>query len=178
MNTIDPQSTGCLKLGLHTTVNNEWSDAPGYAYLEIGAEEARAILDLTGLTGVFREQAHRAGLICPLYAVSFGVGDKIPRFCLIEIPFEDTEPDSDRPVVRLPADFNGETAAGREHRVECHRIHVDTERVWFTALLRKGSDEFTTADLSADLLRAIAEGRDCGLPLAALTPDNSTNNLN
>ena len=179
--TSSSKSVSRLKLGLHTTVNNEWSDAPGYAYLEIGAEQAQAILDLIGLTQVFRTHAGDSGLICPHYAICFGSGSKVPDFRLIEIPFVDTEePDSSRPIVLLPAVFDADaTAPETEHRVECHRIEVDDEQVRFTALSRHGSDEFTTADLGSALLQAIAGRRDCGLPLATLTPaETSTVKLN
>jgi hypothetical protein len=179
--TSSSKSVSRLKLGLHTTVNNEWSDAPGYAYLEIGAEQAQAILDLIGLTKVFREQAGNSELICPHYAICFGSGIKVPDFRLIEIPFvEGEEPDSNRPVVLLPVKFDADaTAPETEHRVECHRIEVDDEQVRFTALSRHGSDEFTTADIGSALLQAVADGRETGLPLAALTPaESSTVNLN
>jgi len=179
--TSSPKSVSRLKLSLHTTVNNEWSDAPGYAYLEIGAEQAQAILDLIGLTKVFREQVGKSGLICPLYSICVGSGIKVPDFRLIEIPFVDTEePDGSRPVVLLPAEFDADaTARESEHRVECHRIEVDDEQVRFTALSRHGSDEFTTTDLGRALLQNIANGRQCGLPMATLTlAATSTANLN
>ena len=80
----------------------------------------------------------------------------------------------------MPAEFDADaTAPETEHRVECHRIEVDGEQVRFTAFSRHGSDEFTTTDLGSALLQAIAARRDCGLPLAALTPaETSTVKLN
>jgi len=172
-------SKGSVKLALYTTVCNDDSDAPGYAYLEISTEKAKAILTLIELTNVFREQAGQARLISPFFPVSFGSGEKLPTFRLIQIPFKDDQaPTYQREIVRLPANFDATgTEREPEYRVECHRIEIGEEQVWFTALLRHGSDEFTTVDLSIELLRAIAEGRDCGLPLAKLeqTPFSSTN---
>ncbi|MDQ5977169.1 MAG: hypothetical protein QG602_141, partial [Verrucomicrobiota bacterium] len=103
--------------------------------------------------------------------ISVGSGDLLPDFRLLHLPFDDDEaPDSDRPVVQLPVDFEVENvSAENEHRVECHRIEVSQDGVRFTALLRHGSDRLTTVQLDRELIQAIAAGRSPNLPTAKLT---------
>lgn len=175
MNTICPSLPSGLQLALQVTSNHEWSDAPETAYLLIDARQAQAILDLMGLTKVFREQATRVGLVSRWFTVSVGSGEMLPDFRLLRIPFDEGEaPDSDRPVVRLPGEFDAASIPdGDEHRVECHRIEVDDSDVRFTALLRHGSNKFTTAELDRELIQTIADGRIPGaIPAAKLTATN------
>lgn len=71
MNSSNQQPADTLKPCLHTSVDNEWSALTGCAYQEVDAGAAHAFLDLIGLTRVFREPAHRAGLIYDLAATAF-----------------------------------------------------------------------------------------------------------
>ena len=98
-----------LKLALHTTTTNEWSEAPDYAYLEISVPQAQALVYLMSLTQQFRGQMDRSGLVDPCYDISLGLGKRLPNFRLISIPFADEqEPQRDRPIVRLPEGFDPE----------------------------------------------------------------------
>ena len=172
MNTITASAMFRLKLALYTTANNEWSDAPDCAYLEIDAEQARAIIDLLVMTTRFRDEADRAGLLSRHYSVTAGTGELIPDFRLVRIPFVDGDQLSgDRPVVRLPDDFSADCLpAEAECRVECHRIEIAHGQVRFTALAKHGDHRFTTADLELRLLQAIADERDDGVHRAELKP--------
>lgn len=175
MNTIAVPATSALKLALRTTANDEWSDAPDSAYLEIDADQARAIIDLLVMATEFRAAADRVGLLSPHYSVTAGTGERVPDFRLIRIPFAETTSFSgDQPVVRLPDNFSPDTLTGDDEcRVECHRIEIGHSNVRFAALAKYGDHRFTTADLELSLLRAIAEHRDDGLPRAELKPVNA-----
>ena len=172
MNTITTAAAAPRKLALYTTANDEWFDARHSAYLEIDAEQARAIIDLLVMTTRFRDEADRAGLLDRHYSVTGGTGELIPGFRLLQIPFvDDTQLDAERPVVRLPDDFCADTVpAEHECRVECHRIEIAHGHVRFTALAKYGDHRFTTADLDLRLLQAIAEDRDDKLACAGLKP--------
>jgi hypothetical protein len=172
MNTITTAAMSPRKLALYTTANNEWSDAPESAYLEIDAEQARAMIDLLVMTTRFRDEADRAGLLSPFYSVTAGTGERIPNFRLLPIPFLDDAPlDAERPVVRLPNDFCADAVPpDHECRVECHRIEIAHGHVRFTALAKHGDHRFTTADLELRLLQAIADGRADELARPALKP--------
>ena len=161
-----------MKLALLTSCNNGWSEAPSTAFLEITPAGAAAILSLMDRATAFRAAADEARLADRFFAVSVGAGPLIPDFRLMTIPVEEG-PDSDRPVLVLPADFEPDSICPEdEWRVECHRIELDEGDARFTALLRHGSDELTTAELTRDVLRAIAENRDPGLPAGVLEADS------
>jgi hypothetical protein len=171
MNVIAASAMSHLKLALHTTTTNEWSEAPDYAYLEISVPQARALVYLMSLTQQFRGQMDRSGLVDPCYDISLGLGQRLPNFRLIPIPFADEqEPQRDRPIVRLPEEFDPEqSAVGAEHRVECHRIEVGREQVRFSALLKRGDGRFITTSLGEALLQTIANDYPTDLPEAVLT---------
>lgn len=160
-----------LKLALHATTPNEWSEAPDYAYLEISVPQARALVYLMSLAQQFRGQMARSGLVDPCYDISLGLGERLPNFRLIRIPFaEGEEPDRDRPVVILPEEFAPESIGEEaEHRVECHRIEVGRETVRFSALRKQGDDRFLTTELRGQLLQWIANDYPTDLPVARLT---------
>ncbi|MDP3071118.1 MAG: hypothetical protein Q8N18_12580 [Opitutaceae bacterium] len=170
MNVIAASAQSSLKLAVHATTPNEFSEAPDYAYLEITHLQARALVYLMSLTQQFRGQMARSGLVDPCYDISLGLGERLPNFRLIQIPFgEDQEPQRDRPIVLLPEEFDPESVGeNAEHRVECHRIEVGREQVRFSALLRRGDDRFVTTDLNEKLLQEIANQYPTDLPLAAL----------
>lgn len=67
-------------------------------------------------------------------------------------------------MVHLPDDFTADAVADDECRVECHRIEVGDCQVRFTALAKYSSHRFTTADLTVELLHALAEGCAISLP--------------
>lgn len=145
--------------------------APETAYVAIDPNQAQAILDLLDLTAGFRGQAHAAGLLDPLFSISAGIGERIPDFRLVRIPFADDEVSDERPGVLLPDEFSPDNVPeGDECRVECHRIELSPDRVRFTALAKRGSLRFTTADLDVKLLHAIALDREIPLPMARLKP--------
>ena len=173
MTTLTDSVPHSLKLALHTTTANEWSEAPDYAYLEISPVQARAMLDLLRVTNAFRTDAARAGLLNRFFAISVGTGEMIPNFQMIWIPLRDgQEPDGIRTAVELPEAFDPEyVGADNEHRVECHRIELGDERVRFTALLKHGSDQFTTANLDRATLEAIAEGRATEIPVGLMSDE-------
>lgn len=175
MNVIAASAMSRLKLALHTTTTNEWSEALDYAYLEISVPQARAIVYLMSLTQQFRRQMARSGLVDPCYDISLGLGERLPIFRLIPIPFADgQEPQRDRPIMRLPDEFDPERmSAGAEHRVECHRIDVGREQVRFSALLKRGDGRFVTTGLGEALLQTIANDYPAGLPEAVLTASAS-----
>jgi hypothetical protein len=170
MKVITATAPSHLKLALHTTNNNEFSDAPDCAYLEISAAEAAALLDLIGLTQHFGRKTAASGLIERCYDISLGLGRRLPVFRVLHLPFtEDEAPDTDRPLVLLPDDFDPETLGDHaEHRVECHRIEVGENTVRFSALLRHGDDRFVTTSLDGELLGLIARELPTTLPSARL----------
>jgi hypothetical protein len=159
-----------MKLALLTSCNNEWSEAPSTAYLELTPTGAKAVLSLMDMATAFRSKADEARLSHRFFTVSIGAGPLIPDFRLLEVSFDfQHAPDSDQPVLVMPADFDPDSIPDEnEWRVECHRIELDEGDVRFTALSRHGSDEFTTAELTRAMLQAIAEDRDPGLGAAVL----------
>ena len=171
MNVITASAIPDIKLALHTTTPNEWSEAPDYAYLEISVPQARALVYLLSLTQQFRRETARIGLVDPGYDISLGLGERLPNFRLMRIPFaEGEEPDRDRQVMLLPEEFESESIGEEaEHRVECHRVEVGTETVRFSALLKKGDDRFLTTELGGKLLQLIANDYPTDLPVARLT---------
>ena len=173
MTTLTAAVPHSLKLALHTATANEWYEAPDYAYLEISPVQARAMLDLLRATNNFCTQVARAGLLNRSLAISVGTGEMIPNFRMIWIPLQDGhEPDAARTAVELPEAFDPDCVGeANEHRVECHRIELGDERGRFTALLKHGSDEFTTADLDRATLEAIAQERATGIPLALMSDE-------
>ena len=170
MTTAIASATFPLKLALHTTCDNEWAETPDYAYLEISPVQARAIIYLMSLTQQFCGRAAKTGLVDPFYAVSLGLGERLPNFRLVRIPFgPDQEPNRDRPVVTLPEEFTAESVSEtNEHRLECHRIEIGRGEVRFTALLKRGSDRFITTGMEETLLQMIANEYPTGLPEAVL----------
>ncbi|MEO6244428.1 MAG: hypothetical protein ABIQ12_03250 [Opitutaceae bacterium] len=170
MKVITASALSALKLALHTTTPNEWSEAPDYAYLEISVRQAEALLQLMSATQEFRSNAERSRLIDPGYDISVGAGERLPDFRLIRIPFADgQEPDRDRPIVLLPEEFDPENVRDdAEHRVECHRVEVGRDRVRLTALRRHGDDRFVTTDLDGKLLQTMANDFPTDLPVAVL----------
>jgi hypothetical protein len=168
MKVLTADAQPALKLALHTTTPNEWSEAPDYAYLEVTPAHARALLHVIWETRELRRRLSSSGHIEPGYGILLGLGERLPRFELISIPFDEAqEPDRDRPVVELPESYEPASAVD-EHRVECHRVEVGCDWVRFTALLRRGDDRFLTTDLSETLLQAIANEFPSGLPAANL----------
>ncbi|MEY2879094.1 MAG: hypothetical protein RLZZ15_1474, partial [Verrucomicrobiota bacterium] len=96
MNTVTASAMSALKLALHTTTPNEWSEAPDYAYLEISVPQARDLVYLMSLVQQFRDETARFGLVDPGYDIGLGLGERLPSFRLIRIPFaEGEQPDRD-----------------------------------------------------------------------------------
>ncbi len=164
-----------VKLALHTTTNNEFSDAPDCAYVEISAAEAEALIDLIGVTQRFGRTTAASGLIERCYDVSLGLGRRLPTFRVLHLPFADDEaPEQERPVVLLPEDFDPEALGEHaEHRVECHRIEVGENTVRFSALSKHGDDRFLTTSLSRELLDLIAHDYPTKLPSVRLSRHDS-----
>ena len=170
MNVIAASAQSSLKLAVHATTPNEFCEAPDYAYLEISHLQARALVYLMSPTQQFRGQMARSGLVDPCDDMSLGLGERLPNFRLIRIPFGDEQgPQRDRPIVQLPEEFDPEIVGeGAEQRVECHRIELGREQVRFSALLRRGDDRFVTTDLTEKLLQSMANDYPTDLPIAGL----------
>ncbi len=175
MNVLTASAPSHLKLALHTTKNNEFSEAPDYAYLEISALQAQAVIYLVSLTRQFGLGTAESGLVERCYDVSLGLGRRLPIFRLLHLPFaESGEPSSDQPTVALPDDFDPDALGEHaEHRVECHRIKVGPTSVRFSALSKHGDDRFVTTSLSEELLQMIANDYPTGLPAARLEHRNA-----
>lgn len=171
MNETNQTPEAIQKLSLYTSVKNSFEDAYDCAYLEISPRQAQALLDLIDHVVKFRKTLSGLWLTNVFFAVTVGLGEALPEFRMLQIPFAD---DSDRvgpdvTMVALPPGFDPESvSAEAELRVECHEVEVDQHGVRFTALSKYGDSEFTTEDLPVALLKTIADGNDLGLPVAKL----------
>ena len=151
-----------MHLAFTVSCNNEHSIAPGRGCVSLSADAAKTILELHRAAMAFRKETSATGAVSEFYQVSVGLGDKLPCFKVVAL----AEPEfvHEELVWMLPADFNLDALPDSAfHRVECHRISLDTDSVRFTALDKHSGDVFSAADIALSVVRAIAEGKEPSL---------------
>jgi hypothetical protein len=160
-----------MNLLLYVSCASEFDGAPSMGFIAISAAHAKAIVVLFDLVGPFVRDADKQGLVSRFFNASFGTGDKIPDFRLVELSERLGHDMTEEQVGVLPDDFDSQSAVPvDEARIECHRIEIGQDDVRFTALAKHGSAEFSTADIPIAVFRAIADGHMPVLKRVELAP--------
>jgi len=144
-----------MKLLLCVSYSSEFPDNSRQALIEINKASAGALLALREMALSFLRAACAAGIGSPVPYVGIGVGERIPRFELVNFASEPADG-----VAVLPDDFvPGPMSEDDDVRLEYHRVELSEDGVAFSGLSRYGSASYTTSEIPIGALRAIAEGR-------------------